>query len=157
MAPNKPNPESRKMLKEITEAFREFDTDKDGRISTKDLGKVLCKQGENPSEQELIEAIKELDFDNNGTVDLPEFYLFNARVKKEMDLEEEGIREAFKSFDVDGNGYITPDEFGHVMSKLGEKMTYQQAKQTIKNMDQNNNGKINYEEFLDYMRSTDAE
>jgi calmodulin len=51
--------------------------------------------GQNPSESELQDMINEVDADNNGTIDFPEFLTMMARKMKDTDSEEE-IREAFK-------------------------------------------------------------
>jgi calmodulin len=53
--------------------------------------------GQNPSESELQDMINEVDADNNGTIDFPEFLTMMARKMKDTDSEEE-IREAFKVF-----------------------------------------------------------
>ena len=43
------------MLVELREAFEEFDKDKDGFISCKDLGNLMRTMGYMPTEMELIE------------------------------------------------------------------------------------------------------
>lgn len=78
--------------------------------------------GQNPTEAELQDMINEVDADNNGTIDFPEFLTMMARKMRDTDSEEE-IKEAFKVFDKDGNGYISAAELRHVMTNLGVYMT----------------------------------
>ena len=48
---------------ELREAFSLFDKDGDGSISTKELGTVMRSLGQNPSEDELTDMVKEVDVD----------------------------------------------------------------------------------------------
>merc|ERR1712090_27602 len=58
---------------EFREAFDEFDTDKSGAISHKELLGVMRAMGQNPTEDELLNMILEVDLDGNGTIEFPEF------------------------------------------------------------------------------------
>lgn len=49
--------------------FNLFDVDGDESITYEELGVVLRSMGQNPTEQELIEMISEMDEDDSGTVD----------------------------------------------------------------------------------------
>ena len=44
-----------------------------GCITTKELGTVMRSLGQNPTEAELQDIINEVDADQNGTIDFPEF------------------------------------------------------------------------------------
>ncbi|NWI37935.1 CALMS protein, partial [Picathartes gymnocephalus] len=141
---------SEEKIAEFKEAFSLFDRDGDGRVGTKELGTVMRSLGLNPSEAELQAMVGELDADGSGTVDFPEFLSLMARKAKDTDSEEE-IREAFRVFDKDGNGYISAAELRHVMTNLGEKLTDEEVDEMIKEADGNNDGQVNYEEFVRMM------
>ncbi|RWW24937.1 hypothetical protein GW17_00010745 [Ensete ventricosum] len=80
-----------------------------GCITLEELGTVIKSLGQNPSEEELQEMIREVDSDGNGTIELAEFVSLMSRKVKETNVEEE-LKEAFKIFDKDQNGYISATE-----------------------------------------------
>ncbi|TVY54852.1 Calmodulin [Lachnellula cervina] len=125
-------------------------TERVGQITTKELGTVMRSLGQNPSESELQDMINEVDADNNGTIDFPEFLTMMARKMKDTDSEEE-IREAFKVFDRDNNGFISAAELRHVMTSIGEKLTDDEVDEMIREADQDGDGRIDYNEFVQLM------
>ncbi|NXD04483.1 CALMS protein, partial [Certhia brachydactyla] len=141
---------SEEKIAEFKEAFSLFDRDGDGCITTKELGTVMRSLGQNPTEAELLDMVGEVDADGSGTIDFPEFLSLMARKMRDTDSEEE-IREAFRVFDKDGNGYISAAELRHVMTNLGEKLTDEEVDEMIKEADCNNDGQVNYEEFVRMM------
>lgn len=102
---------------------------------------MMRSLGQNPSESELQDMINEVDADNNGTIDFPEFLTMMARKMKDTDSEEE-IREAFKVFDRDNNGFISAAELRHVMTSIGEKLTDDEVDEMIREADQDGDGRI---------------
>ena len=134
-------------INEFKEAFEIFDKDKDGYITTKELGDIMKNLGQTPSEAEMQDMINEVDIDGNGTIDFKEFLVLMARKMRDNDSEEELI-EAFKVFDRDGNGLISNVELQHVMTSLGENVTMDEVDEMIKEADLDGDGYINYEEFV---------
>eukprot|EP01087_Luapelamoeba_hula_P016320 TRINITY_DN5016_c0_g1_i1.p2 TRINITY_DN5016_c0_g1~~TRINITY_DN5016_c0_g1_i1.p2 ORF type:complete len:150 (-),score=53.33 TRINITY_DN5016_c0_g1_i1:57-506(-) len=141
---------SEEQIAEFKEAFSLFDKDGDGKITSKELGTVMRSLGQNPTEAELREMIQEVDTDNNGTIDFPEFLTLMARKMQDSEGEEE-IREAFKVFDKEGHGFISAAELRHVMTNLGEKLTDEEVDEMIREADPDGDGQINYEEFVKMM------
>ncbi|CAI9766504.1 unnamed protein product [Fraxinus pennsylvanica] len=137
-------------IAEFKEAFSLFDKDGDGCITTKELGTVMRSLGQNPTEAELQDMIREVDADQNGTIDFPEFLNLMARKMKDTDSEEE-LKEAFKVFDKDQNGFISAAELRHVMTNLGEKLTDEEVDEMIREADVDGDGQVNYEEFVRMM------
>merc|ERR1712241_1635784 len=54
---------------ELREAFDEFDKDGSGSISTKELLGVMRSMGQNPTEDEVLELVMEVDLNGDGTID----------------------------------------------------------------------------------------
>lgn len=139
-------------IAEFKEAFALFDKDGAGIITIKDMATVMRSLGCNPTEAELQDINNEVDPDGTGTVEFPVFLNLMSRKIKDTDTEEE-IREAFRVFDRDGRGFIAAAELRHIMTNLGEKLTEEEADEMIREADFNNDGNINYEQFITVMMS----
>ena len=137
-------------IAEFREAFSLFDRDGDGTVDTKELGTVMRSLGQNPTQTELEDMVREVDADGSGDIDFSEFLQMMSRKMKDTDCEEE-IREAFRVFDKDGNGYITTEELRHVMTTLGEVMSNEEVDEMISEADVDGDGQVNYEEFVKMM------
>lgn len=53
----------------------------------KELGVAMRSLGQNPTEQEILEMINEVDIDGNGQIEFPEFCVMMKRMMKETDSE----------------------------------------------------------------------
>lgn len=61
--------------KELREAFKVFDRDNSGTISSEELRRVLSSLGEDLTDEQIDEMIKSADRDGNGTIECK--YLLN--------------------------------------------------------------------------------
>merc|ERR1711910_85616 len=100
---------------EFKEAFDEFDTDKSGTISPEELLGVLRAMGQNPTEDELLNLVLEVDVDGNGTIEFDEF-ISMKELKKVCSmlgtmLTKEELDQFMAEADADGNGKLDYDEF----------------------------------------------
>ncbi|XP_026462891.1 calmodulin-like [Ctenocephalides felis] len=59
---------------EIKKAFKVFDQNDDGMITSSELRIVMNRLGEKLTDEEIEEMIKEADVDGNGVIDYEEFY-----------------------------------------------------------------------------------
>jgi len=146
---------------EFRAAFDIFVEDsEDGTISTKELGKVLRMLGQNPSEQELQEMVDEVDEDGSGTIDFDEFTQMMSKQLAAEALEqiperpEKELAEAFRIFDKNCDGYLDFDEIKAVLDTVGEKFEEWEIKHFIAEGDKNDDGKMDYEEWIDIMKHT---
>ena len=57
-------------------------------------------------------------------------------------------KEAFSLFDKNGDGSISEVELGEIMKSLGQKPTLQELRDMIHEVDTDNNGTIDFKEFL---------
>jgi len=138
-------------MEEWRTIFNLFDVDGDQSITHEELGIVLRSMGQNPSEQELIDMISEMDEDDSGTVDFEEFVILMKRRTGDTDSTDD-IDAAFKVFDTKNDGVIDIDELMGVMVMLGNPRTEEEVKQMIAEEDTNNDGVIDREEFFSMLQ-----
>ena len=132
--------------RELNEAFRMFDRDKDGLINYIELGYVLQSQGFNLSNQELIDMISDVDENEDDKITFEEFLiLMHSRLKK-ADIENE-LNEAFNAYDKNGKGVISVKEFKRIINTLGDKICDEEVDEIIQKVDPKNNGYIDYKEL----------
>merc|ERR1712176_1209874 len=138
---------------ELKEAFDAFDKDGSGAISAEELLGVMRAMGQNPTEDELLNLVLEVDVDGNGTIEFDEF--ISMMKKKASEIEEEAdLKEAFKIFDRDKDGFISMKELKKVCSMLSTMLTKAELDQFMAEADKDGNGKLDYDEFCKMLLST---
>ncbi|XP_063428905.1 calmodulin-beta-like [Mytilus trossulus] len=145
---------SEETIAEFKEAFGLFDKDKNGQITSAELGTVMRSLGQNPTNADITEMIQEVDSDGSGTINFDEFKKMMGKKMENSDPVED-LREAFKIFDKNNDGKIDPNELKKVMVNIGEKLTDEEANEMIKEADVDGDGKVNYEEFVTMMTKKD--
>ena len=100
---------SETQLAGIKEAFAMFDTDGDGSISVKELGKVVRSLGHNPTDMEITAIISKSDTNRNGTIEFDEFVEMMSHRMKTVSFEDD-LKKAFELFDKNGDGHLTVKE-----------------------------------------------
>ncbi|XP_037118198.1 calcium-binding protein 2 isoform X1 [Syngnathus acus] len=139
-------------MDELREAFLEFDKNKDGFISHKDLGECMRTMGYMPTEMELIELSQQIC---GGKVDFEDFVeLMGPKMLAETAdmIGVKELRDAFKEFDSNGDGQISLSELREAMKKLmGEQVTNREINEILRDVDLNGDGLVDFEEFVRMM------
>ncbi|GLD67372.1 calcium-binding protein 2-like protein, partial [Lates japonicus] len=139
-------------LDELREAFVEFDKNKKGYISHKDLGECMRTMGYMPTEMELIELSQQIC---GGKVDFEDFVeLMGPKMLAETAdmIGVKELRDAFKEFDSNGDGQISLTELREAMKKLmGEQVTNREINEILRDVDLNGDGLVDFEEFVRMM------
>eukprot|EP01083_Nonionella_stella_P125891 380847_1 len=137
---------------EFKQAFELFDLNKNGKITHKELKKIMQGLGQNPTEVEIDELVKEIDADGDGTIDFDEFLAMLTR-KANTNETVDDLEKAFKIFDKGGRGKIGRSELREVMLGLGEDLTDEQLDIMIKEIDSDGDGFVTLEDFKNVMLS----
>lgn len=132
---------------ELQEAFKLFDTDGDGKITSEELRKLISKIGGEMSEGEAAGLIHRADTDGNGYVDYEEFSRLWVDIRGEGDDE---VRAEFSKLDSDNSGFIDKEEMLTIIAKCehftGDKS--EEARKCIDELDVDKDGKVSYPEFM---------
>ncbi|PKA45643.1 Calcium-dependent protein kinase isoform 2 [Apostasia shenzhenica] len=141
---------SEEEIKGLKQMFSNMDTDNSGTITYEELKTGLARLGSKLTEAEVKQLMDAADVDGNGTIDYIEF--ITATMHRHRLEREENLYGAFQYFDKDNSGFITRDELEIAMKEhgMGDAAT---IKEIISEVDTDNDGRINYEEFCTMMRS----
>ena len=138
-----------KEISELKEVFKAFNKNNDGQIYLEEFKKGLKEiKSQNFSEQEISEFFSSIDTDNNNNkIDYTEFLA--ANLEKKIYLQKERLFEAFYMMDKDNDGKITKNELKSVlqMESADDKL----IADLMNKADTNNDGVIDYQEFLNFM------
>ncbi|KAK5837075.1 hypothetical protein PVK06_012885 [Gossypium arboreum] len=132
----------------LREMFKSMDTDNSGAITFDELKAGLRRYGSTLKDAEIRALMDAADIDNSGTIDYGEFIAATVHLNK---LEhEEHLVAAFQYFDKDRSGYITVDELQQAWAEYN--LTDVLFEDIIREVDQDNDGRIDYGEFVDMMK-----
>ncbi|KAJ2514844.1 Calcineurin subunit B [Coemansia sp. RSA 2049] len=143
-------------IQRLYKRFSKLDKDNSGTID-KDEFLSIPQLANNPLSGRLIDIF---DTDGGGDVDFKEFItglsIFSSKGKK-----EEKLRFAFRIYDMDRDGYISNGELFLVLRMMvGNNLTPAQVQQivdkTIRDADKDGDGKIDFEEFQQFVARTDV-
>ncbi|XP_057416675.1 calcium-dependent protein kinase 2-like [Lotus japonicus] len=137
-------------IKGLKAMFANMDTDNSGTITYEELKSGLARIGSRLSETEVKQLMEAADVDGNGSIDYLEF--ISATMHRHRLERDEHLYKAFQYFDKDNSGHITIDELETAMTQhgMGDEAS---IKEIISEVDTDNDGRINYEEFCAMMRS----
>ncbi|XP_057524896.1 calcium-dependent protein kinase 20-like isoform X2 [Amaranthus tricolor] len=134
----------------LKQMFKMIDADNSGHITLEELKKGLEKVGANLNDSEIVGLMQAADVDNSGTIDYGEFLAAMLHLNKIQ--KEDHLFAAFSYFDKDGSGYITPDELQQACEQFGLGDVH--LDEIIREVDQDNDGRIDYSEFVAMMQDT---
>ncbi|KAI3826267.1 hypothetical protein L1987_00312 [Smallanthus sonchifolius] len=136
----------------LKQMFKMIDTDNSGNITFEELKIGLKNFGANLEESEFHDLMQAADVDNNGIIDYEEFVAATLHLNKVY--KEDSMYAAFSYFDKDGSGYITVNEIQQSCKELGIDDAH--LEEIIKEADMNNDGHIDYNEFVAMMQKEGA-
>jgi len=133
-----------------------FDFDNDGRLGTAEISRALLASGMEVNDTELQELCKEIDVDNDGTLDFQEFKVFYGKFSQkfyEKGLDFDVMSKLFDEYDFDCSGGLQKEEFYQIMFLLCPKVKLNQVVELLQMFDSSKDGQISFEEFEFFLRS----
>uniref|UniRef100_A0A3B0MGI9 Calcium-dependent protein kinase 1 n=1 Tax=Theileria annulata TaxID=5874 RepID=A0A3B0MGI9_THEAN len=140
-------------INELSKLFSELDTNGDGTLDRSELieGYRSIKQNlrdgcsrmtDEEIEEEVDEIIRACDLDHSGSIDYSEF--ITGCIDKLTLLSKERLKLAFSIFDIDGSGKISNSELSQILGVSNGPNIFNQI---LKEIDTNDDGEIDFEEF----------
>ena len=139
------------MIIDYKSVFDIFDDDESGAISRYEIAKVMSALGEQATPAKIDELVEAVDFDHNQHIDFNEFICLMVKKLTEGNDAEEELVTVYKRFDKDGDGEIGLDDLTQMMNELGHNMDQEEARDLIFCMDKDEDGQINFLEFVQTM------
>lgn len=133
----------------LLDAFQKFDRNGDGYIDKEELSvllKLYLQMEEVPTDQQLARIMAKVDVDQDGKISFKEFKSMMSGTEDETTK----YYATFSTFDRDGDGYITFEDLAEVLQLVHPEMKEEEIKSIMKALDQDNDGKIGYPEFVNY-------
>eukprot|EP00892_Ulva_mutabilis_P000128 jgi/Ulvmu1/10115/UM006_0066.1 len=132
--------------------FRTIDHDHNGKITVSELQYAIKLWGHRIPPSEVTAILTAADVDGDGEIDYNEFVASTMNINQ---LEkEEVIWRAFAELDADGSGSISAPELECALQRFGIQDDVHDLLQAA---DTNGDGQIDYQEFVQLMRETNAE
>ena len=147
---------TKEQIDKMKKEFLLLDMDGDGTITVDELADALrsMKTKLEISEEDIKRTVRDVDRDGDGTINLDE-YVKSRKHKTDRDqlhralVTRSKIRKEFEEYDRDHSGYVTKDELIEVIqTRAGVTVTLDQTVKIIQDTDVDEDGKINYEEFV---------
>ncbi|XP_050032174.1 uncharacterized protein [Dermacentor andersoni] len=133
---------------ELRDLFCKFDVDRTGAVAFEHVDEILRTAARVIVEPEFKKRVKSTEPDDlQQKVQFPEFLDMVQKCTRVFNPQTD-LQDAFRVFDRDGHGFITTAELRHVVTTLGERMTDEEADELIREADPNNEGQVDYEQFI---------
>lgn len=151
---------SEERIDQLRSMFMTMDRNGDGTLTVAEIKDALDQAHvEMPSNIEQL--LYEADTDGSGVIDYTEFLA--ATLDKKVYVQEDIVWTAFKKFDLDNNGSIDLKELKQIIgdADVAEAMNLKDSSAIsnvyaiFEQVDQNHDGKIDFEEFFQMMRGAE--
>ena len=129
------------------ECFKRFDKNKDGQISTKECENVLTTIFGQIPKRTIQRMVSYADLNGDGKICYGEFTdIMRQKIRRNNFLKE------FQLLDTNGDGKISAHEVKSVIKRVGKvTKTDAEIQKIIKDVDDNGDGYLDYNEFLNVM------
>jgi len=128
-------------------SFERYDLDASGSVDSNELAKMLVDSiGYMPTPEDLAHLIRDVDSDGSGTLEFPEFCQLVAKMDMGEQTTEE-LREAFHLWS-EGKPSISGALVRNALMNFGDKMSSEEVDAFMADADVDNDGTIDYEEFV---------
>ena len=124
----------------------------EAEYSKDELKQLMSTLGLKPTQEELNQMVDEIDADGNGEIDFDEVVTVMSR-KVNTSYTPTQVKAAFKVFERDcPQGYVSMSALEQALTTYGtEKLSLTDAQELLSQIEPDENGLINYVEFVNMM------
>lgn len=134
----------------VRQIFYAFDHDLSGNIAMCELADALRCCGLYVSQKEVHKLKLSLKLEHQRVVSFGQFSQF-LRLRKKDSVER--LTKAFMRFDKKNTGFVDTIELRKCLTTMGEALTESQVDDMLEGLDINKDGKVEFQEFVNYMLS----
>ena len=147
-------------LDEAVEAFNLFEKQSPGWIFTKDFAVVMRSVGYSLSAADIQAMEADADPNGSGYISQPDFI---RQIYKAVELSQASsatARKAMRSMVdninallgdvVDGNGTVSPEDFRHIMTRVGEKLSNDEFDDLYASLD-TSSGRVSLDNMINFL------
>lgn len=149
---------SKEQRQELRDLFDNYDLNKDGLITLKELRLALLATGVDTTEAELYDLLRAIERHQDEPIEISFDDFLRMMAPRLHDIEsEENLRHAFEAFNRMGLGYFTALDLHFVMNCFGVVISEEDAQILMTDMSPRGrrNNAVTLQEFLDYMMQWD--
>ena len=140
---------SKEEKKDLEKIFKLIDKDGNGTLDKEEVQKGYVDHfGITLSDEHVQNMFDAVDMDGNGTIDYTEFVMATMNEKELISTKK--LQGAFRLFDKDGSGAISLEELKRALG-IGDQFDDILLK-LLDEIDENNDGEIQFEEFCSMMQ-----
>eukprot|EP00812_Abedinium_dasypus_P012548 NODE_605_length_1450_cov_685.542652.p1 GENE.NODE_605_length_1450_cov_685.542652~~NODE_605_length_1450_cov_685.542652.p1 ORF type:complete len:404 (-),score=135.79 NODE_605_length_1450_cov_685.542652:224-1279(-) len=140
-------------IKALRDIFMQLDGNGDGLLTVAEMKQGLSNAGLKEIPPDLQAIMEDVDSDGSGVIDYTEFLA--ATLDKKTYNDENILWQAFRVFDANGDGRISKEELQKVLGDGSvQSVAAREMAEIMKEIDQNGDGEIDFQEFMQMMRGT---
>ena len=110
--------------------FEKYDADGSGAVDGVELKSVFSECGQELTDEEVKDLMKEFDDDGNGELEFKEFLAMMAKLVAGPTTEQL-LEEMFAQFDTNKDGFIDAAEVKAMMKQVGQSLTTAEAQAMV--------------------------
>jgi len=140
-------------ITKLRNIFLSIDADQSGTLTIEEMDEALMKLDVNEqSRQEMAAIMRSIHVEGSGELEYTEFLA--AMLKREQYLQDDVCRGAFHLLDQDGDGMLSTKDLETLMESGNGKIskaTMEEIDQIMSDVDEDQDGGVNFEEFFTLM------
>lgn len=138
-------PLNNSQIEGLRECFKHFDTDGSGAIDVQELGNVFQAFGQDLSEQELEDMIRDVDHDGSGEIGFEDFLMLMIHNFGSDESAEQEVQAEFQKHDPGNTGILTVAKAHAIVKDLcGDQLPDDEIAEIVAAADERNTGKVEY-------------